>query len=211
MEKEPRPVTTPLSGAARAMTVPDDKVETTMNLNGPGNSNDKSVVDPFDPAALRLDQSYVETAGVKKLLTTVPVRKPNRHEFVRVNPDPVYRLSPAAIIELKEDREIYLVVPHVAAQIPGEFVSATLYTAINRQGVLFVWPVKLPASVGKHNPWHRSAAEAAERAMKMWVRVTAKCLRRLRISPTHNGPICRYQKFSKSPSAIDWLTLSITR
>jgi predicted DNA-binding transcriptional regulator AlpA len=43
---------------------------------------------PFDPAALRLDQSYADTVGVKKLLTTVPVRKPNRQDFVRVHADP---------------------------------------------------------------------------------------------------------------------------
>jgi hypothetical protein len=66
---------------------------------------------PFDPAALRLDQSFAEAVGVKKLLTTVPVRKPNRQDFVRVHRDPAYRLTPAAIIELKEDREVYLVTP----------------------------------------------------------------------------------------------------
>jgi hypothetical protein len=44
---------------------------------------------------------------VQKLLKTVPVRKPNKQDFVRINPDPAYRLSPAAIIELKEDREVY--------------------------------------------------------------------------------------------------------
>ena len=32
--------------------------------------------DPFDPAALRLDQSFSEGPAVKKLLTTIPVRKP---------------------------------------------------------------------------------------------------------------------------------------
>jgi hypothetical protein len=32
-------------------------------------------LDPFDLNNLRLDQSFVETAGVKKLLTTVPVRR----------------------------------------------------------------------------------------------------------------------------------------
>src|SRR5262249_30668187 len=56
---------------------------------------------------------------------------------------------------------------------PGEFSVATLYLATNRQGVIFVWPVKLPGPDGKHNEWHRSAAEAAERAMERWVRVTA--------------------------------------
>jgi hypothetical protein len=57
--------------------------------------------DPFDPASLRLDPSYAETIGVRKLLITVPVRKPNRQEFVRMHRDPSYCLTPAAIIELK--------------------------------------------------------------------------------------------------------------
>ena len=73
---------------------------------------------PFDPASLRLDQNFADTVGVKKLLTTVPVRKPNRQDFVRVHPDPAYRLTPAAIIELKEDREVYLVMPGMASELP---------------------------------------------------------------------------------------------
>jgi len=131
------------------------------------------VPNPFDPAALRLDQSYADTAGVKKLLTTVPVGKPNGQDFVRVHPDAAYRLTPAAIIEIKEDREVYLVMPEIAQELPGEFKIVTLYTTINRQGVLRLWPVPLPGADGKHNEWHRSAAEAAERAMHRWVRVTA--------------------------------------
>ena len=122
---------------------------------------------------MRLDQSFAETVGVKKLLTTVPVRKPNRQDFVRVHPDPAYRLTPAAIIELKEDREVYLVTPAMAMELPGEFAAVTLFTTVNRQGVLHLWPVKLPGPDGKHNEWHRSSAEAAELAMDRWVRITA--------------------------------------
>src|SRR3712207_2780357 len=121
--------------------------------------------DPFDPSALRLDQSFANTIGVKKLLTTVPARKPNRQDFVRVHPNPEYRLTPAAIVELKEEREVYLLTTEMAAELPGEFAPATLHLAINRQGVPFIWPVKLPGPDGRHNEWHRSAAEAAERAM----------------------------------------------
>jgi hypothetical protein len=33
-----------------------------------------ATLDPFDPANLRRDQSFTETAPVKKLLRTVPVR-----------------------------------------------------------------------------------------------------------------------------------------
>lgn len=128
---------------------------------------------PFDPASLRLDQNFAETLGVKKLLTTVPVRKPKRQDFIRVHPDPAYRLTPAAIIELQEDGEVYLVTPKMAVELHNEFSLATLYTTINRQGVAHLWPVKLPGVDGKHNEWHRSAAEAADLAMTRWIRVTA--------------------------------------
>jgi hypothetical protein len=129
--------------------------------------------DPFNPTALRLDPSYAETVGVRRHVMTVPVRKPNRQEFFRVHSDPLYRLTPAAIVELKEDRETYLITPAIAQQLPGEFAAATLFTAVNRQGVLFVWPLKLPGPDGKQNDWHRSAAEAAEIAMNRWSRLKA--------------------------------------
>jgi len=134
---------------------------------------DTTELNSFDPAKLRLNQNFADMVGGKKLLTTVPVRKPNKQDFVRVHANPTYRLTPTAIIELKEDREVYLVTPAAAAELPGEFATATLYTTINRQGVLHLWPVKLPGADGKHNEWHRSAAEAAELAMSKWVRVTA--------------------------------------
>jgi hypothetical protein len=128
--------------------------------------------DPFDLANLRLDQSFVESAGVKKLLTTIPVRKPNPQDFVRVHPAPEYREA-FAIIDLTEDRETYLVPRGIARELPGECRMATLYTAVNRQGVLQLWPVYLPAPDGRTNEWHRSAAEAAELAMHRWIRIKA--------------------------------------
>jgi hypothetical protein len=135
------------------------------------NKNGKPpVLNPFDPNTLRLDQSFVETVGVKKLVTMVPVRKPNPQDFVQVHADPAYQLT-AAIIELKEEREVYVVVPSMAKELIGEFSAATLFTGITRQGVLFLWPVKLPGPDGKQNPWHQSAAEAVERAMTRWIRM----------------------------------------
>ena len=128
--------------------------------------------DPFDPAALRLDQTFLEGGGAKKLLLTVPVRKPGRHDFVRVRAEPNFREN-LAVIELKEERETYLIHPAVAANLPGEFSMSTVHTAISRQGVVFLWPVKLPAPDGRIMEWHRSAAAAAELAMHRWVRVTA--------------------------------------
>jgi hypothetical protein len=100
--------------------------------------------DPFaDLSKLRLSQAFTETAGVKKLLTTVPVRKPKKFDFNRVHPGEEYR-GDFALIELKDESETYLVMPEIAREIPGEFFMATVYTAINRLGSVFLWPVRLP-------------------------------------------------------------------
>ena len=106
------------------------------------------------------------------MLTTIPVRKPNPQDFLRVHPGPEYRAA-FAMIEFKEEREIYLLPPHVARELPGEFVMAVMHTTINRQGVFSIWPVRLPAPDGRINEWHRSAAEAAELAIQRWIRVKA--------------------------------------
>jgi hypothetical protein len=127
--------------------------------------------DPFDLQTLRLSQS--ETAGVKKLLRTVPVRRPHRQEFVRVHPGPDYRAD-FPVVELKDERrEEYIVSPALLADLVGEFVPKTLFTTIDRQGVVSLWPVRLPTPDDKPIEWWRSMREAAELAMERWVRVKA--------------------------------------
>ncbi|MFY9769408.1 MAG: hypothetical protein WBG18_17440 [Xanthobacteraceae bacterium] len=138
----------------------------------PATEPNKAAPDQFDVAKLRLDQSFVESAGVKKLLTTVPVRKPHKQEWVRVHPDPAYR-DAFAVIEWKEDREFYILTPSVALALPGECEMVRLFTTINRQGVLTLWPVKLPGTDGRTIRWHTSAAEAVEHAMSYWTKVGA--------------------------------------
>ena len=132
-----------------------------------------SVEDPFDNLDnLRLTQDFVETVGVKKLLTTIPVRRPNPQDFIRVHADPAYREAFPAI-ELKDERELCERGPIERGASSTECVSATLFTTINRQGVVSLWPVRLPGPDGKTNEWWRSAREAAELAMAKWVRIKA--------------------------------------
>ena len=144
----------------------------TMPDMQPTTAQQASTPDPFNPTNLRLSQSFVETAGVKKLLTTIPVRKPSAQDFVRVHPDPAYREN-FPIIELKDEREEYIVVADLVQPLIGEFVTKTLFTAINRQGTVFFWPVRLPPPDGKNLDWWRTSREAAELAMKRWIRVRA--------------------------------------
>jgi hypothetical protein len=128
-------------------------------------------IDPFDLDNLRLSQNFQELVGVKKLLTTVPVRKPNRQEFFRVRPGD-WHLE-VVILELKEERETYLVDRNLWGHLPGELIPKVLYTIINRQGVLSLWPIRLPGEDGRHDAWNRSALEAAEMGQKNWIRVAA--------------------------------------
>src|SRR6516164_1135438 len=108
--------------------------------------------DPFDLAGLRLSQNFTETTGVKKLLTTVPVRKPNPQDFVRVHPSADYRAD-FAMIELRNEREEYkeYIVRgrDLIGELAGEITPKTLFTAISRQNVVFLWPVRLPDLNGR--------------------------------------------------------------
>jgi len=142
----------------------------TKENNRAGKEAPSSAPDPFDLSNLRLSQSFTETAGVKKLLTTVPVRKPSPQDFVRVHPDPQMRGN-FPLVELKDEREEYVIAGPLVAELVGEFISKTLYTAISRQGVVSLWPVRLPDPDGREMEWHRSAREAAEMAMSRWVRI----------------------------------------
>src|SRR5215471_11366813 len=122
------------------------------DLPGERGANGPAAPDPFDLASLRLNPSFLETAGVKKLLTTVPARRPSPQDFVRVHPSPEYRES-FAMIDLKDDREDFLVRPELLPELAGEVVYKTMFTAINRQGVPFLWPIRLPAPDDRKSDW----------------------------------------------------------
>ena len=128
--------------------------------------------DPFDPSKLRLSQGMSAAQGVRKHLTTLPVRKPSKEWFVRCHPDPSYRLE-TYVLELKEDGETYLVAPELWDQLAGEgtFSPRLLVTSINKQGTLFLWPIRLPSPDGRHDDWSRSAMEATSFASNGWVRI----------------------------------------
>jgi len=136
-------------------------------------TNETSVTEDFNLDNLRLKQDFSESLGVQRILTHVPVRKPNKTNFIRVHPDENYRMD-IGIVELKETREVYLVTPDMMPE-PGLYelvIPARLVTYITRQGVVALWPLKLEKD-GKLNPWHESAMDAAQMAENHWVSVRA--------------------------------------
>lgn len=133
---------------------------------------DRDGSNPFDPKRLRLSQRFASGADVKRALVTVPVRRPNGQEFFRVHPDETWRLD-TALIEIKADREVYLVDPEIWPLFPNECKPRTIYTTMDRRHAVTLWAVRLPDENGRLDDWNRSAHEAAQLAMERWVRMSA--------------------------------------
>jgi hypothetical protein len=127
--------------------------------------------DPFDMSKLIVSQDYLLAAGTTELLTKIKVGKPDKQEFIRIHPGAEYHPN-LGIIQDKTERDAYYIVPPaMMPSLQDEFFYATVYTGITKLGALFVWPVRLPGSDGRDNPWHETARIAATTAMKKWLRV----------------------------------------
>ena len=126
----------------------------------------------YNPSSLRLSQSFDQASGVRKHIPTIPVCKPGRQDFVRIHPSSDYRID-TAVIELKEEQVTFLLAPSLAPELRGLWVPKSLITYVNRQGVLALWPIRLPGEDGRIDSWNASAAEAAHVAVENWVRVSS--------------------------------------
>lgn len=123
-----------------------------------------------DLESLRISPDAAVTAGMREALRHVPVRKPNRTEFVRVNPDESMSLATGVFVD-REEREVFFVVPELRAELAGELKPILLATAVSRQGVVFLWPVPLPDEGGRRNAWAETAREGYEMCKTAWVRL----------------------------------------
>ena len=131
---------------------------------------------PFDPDSLRVSGD-INAIGAEKLLLRIPARKPTKQEFFRVNTDTKFRL-PCAILEIAEEREIYLVTPAALHILAEDVRHVELRLSQNRQGGAFFWPVPMPGKDGRTNSWHESAREAAKLAEESWMRMIADMFER---------------------------------
>lgn len=133
-------------------------------------SKGKEHLDPFSPEALRLNQSYGAELGIKKVITTVPVGPPPRSAFFRVRAGEEHRLQ-TAILDLKDQREVYLVAPSLWGAMTGDLVPVMIYLYVTHQHVIGLWHVRLPDDRGKLDSWNRSKHEGARIAEDRWIRM----------------------------------------
>ena len=121
----------------------------------------------FDLDAIRLSQNFGESSGIKKLLTTVPVRKPNRTQFFRTHRD--HRLD-VMLLKYGETDDPYIVMPQLRAEVEHLAKPYRLVLTVDRGGTVFIWPLAIP---DEERPldWHSSAMEADAVASESWVRI----------------------------------------
>ncbi len=130
--------------------------------------------DPTDLSQIRLSQDFEEGAAVRKQ-QKLWAGKPSKQEFIRVRPGSEWTTK-AASLELKDERETYIITADTQAELArselaSEVCPVRIFVAITAQGNLFLWPVKLAKLASRENEWHRSAMDAAEKAMTTWVRI----------------------------------------
>ena len=147
--------------------------------------------DPFDPASLRLGADFSEGLGVRKVLSTIPCRKPSKSEWFMVRQGAEWRLQTAVLeVENGVDRATYLVSKNLWPDLHGEIIPALVLTCTNRAGDLFLWRVKLPGPDGRSNTWTESALRIAQAAETSWCRMVAD---------TSNGHYTHYEPAAELP------------
>jgi hypothetical protein len=125
-------------------------------------------------AALGLDTDGIV---VSELLVSVACRKPKTTEYFRTHSDPSMARAAYVFIDREEiGSETYFVLPDARPYIVEHLRPVLLVTCINRQNVVFLWPISLPdpgVNHGRQNRWGTTALEAMEAAKTRWVKMTA--------------------------------------
>ncbi|MCO5382134.1 MAG: hypothetical protein NHB15_08635 [Methanosarcina barkeri] len=132
---------------------------------------------PFNFENLRLPPTFEIGPVAKKLITTIPVRKPRGGlDFFRIRPESEWTFA-TFLVDLQEgEEEKYLVAPEFIDEVlsNGKLKPAMIYTGITYIGqILFLSDIPLPDSDGKDNEYNRSRRLAYEIAKKKWIKIRA--------------------------------------
>lgn len=105
---------------------------------------------------------------IKRELTTIPAKKPNRTQFFRIHPDLVITVD---VFDCKEDGYLYLVKQDALPFLLGLTKRVILHVGVTQNGTPFLLPVTQPDENGIWNSWHQSTSRVAIAAKKDWVRM----------------------------------------
>jgi hypothetical protein len=148
-------------------------IQQNLEDHKPDEIHGESATEPAKDVFADIDNLRVSidaTVGITQLVTHIPVRKPKKTEFFRVNPQATYQIE-TQIVEEPETQEFFLVAPSMHGQLTGEGKIVRLVLAVTAQGAPFLWPLTLPDPNGRRNAWADTALQAAAHARQDWIRL----------------------------------------
>jgi hypothetical protein len=128
-------------------------------------------------AASRLHNALPPAPQTTKRITTIPIRKPEAQDFVRVRRGHTW-VHDALVLTYNKDGRKYLDVSGDEA-LGRELIAkrwaynTRFYTAIDQYGGLFLWEVHLHDIMGRITEWSTSTMNAAEEATTTWVQMNS--------------------------------------
>ncbi|MDB4759248.1 hypothetical protein OAF99_02795 [Akkermansiaceae bacterium] len=148
---------------------PVDKNEPTPSANDTKKNEDVTpnqgdIFDDLEALGRPLD----EVIPSEKVLTSLPMRKPKKDEWVRIHPEIRTR---AYLYEVRDENSNYIVLPEVVEPMKDVVRYVQLSLAVTYSGVYFVWPAPIPTEKKAHRA-HITAFAAADQAQHEWTRVS---------------------------------------
>jgi hypothetical protein len=121
-------------------------------------------------AAMRLNQTYTD-AAVRKVYKLIPIERPKPEAYVRCHPGEGFTQMPVALVEWGKPRKTYWLTPEMAALVEGKYTEVALFTTIDLQDDIVIWPVKLNKPGRNPSDFNTSALLVAEEAKTRWLSV----------------------------------------
>lgn len=123
------------------------------------------------------DYTYRENFAVDSNLrgeqTVIPVRRPDPQSWIYISSRPELRTT-VAILELKQQREVFLVKQEIATSLDGDVSNRLLVPYQDREGGLFLWAVKLSDSRGNLDSWTTSALRIVTEYCDRWIKIKSR-------------------------------------
>lgn len=109
----------------------------------------------------------------EKQITRLRVKKPHRLEWIAVSPDTEIRVM-LFERQYEMDKEQFIVAKSAIDILREEGKPCMLYPYVTQDGVLRLWPIRLPhPDSGKLDSYSETAHDAATRYRGKWIRVAA--------------------------------------
>lgn len=124
----------------------------------------------FDIHTLRLPDDHTTVNSGFKLPPKLTFGKLSKHRFSRAHPAEEYKFR-ALLVDDKEGREVYLVMPHLAAHLGSMAKSVILRLVVDSAGTPKLIAEPIIDSASKSMLWTITMLEAIKLSEEFWIRI----------------------------------------